>query len=152
MGLWESLEIEWMDYSLQSQSIASCYQQVRCMRSRKRTNLPYKQNSKYDAQKNKNELMEITLRNQIIPYNESTQFPGMTLNSKLYQKQHIDRVKAKAKRALNNIQVVVGKKRGGDCRTLKRLYSVICRSKIEQLPTIQHSHPRETKKLSSIHR
>ena len=47
--------------------------------------------------------MGITPRNQTIPYKESTQFLGMTLDSKLT-------VRAKAKQALNTIKVVAGKK------------------------------------------
>ena len=39
--------------------------------------------------------MEIILRNQIIPYKESTQFWRVTIDSSFNWKKHIDRVKAK---------------------------------------------------------
>ena len=43
------------------------------------------------------EPIEITPRNQIIPYKESTQFPGMTLDSRLNWEKHIDKVRTKTK-------------------------------------------------------
>ena len=55
------------------------------------------------------ELMEITLRNLITFYKESTHILGMTLDSRLNWEEHIDRVRAKAKRELNTIKVVAGK-------------------------------------------
>ena len=76
--------------------------------------------------------MEITLRNQIIVNKESTQYLGMTLESRLNWKEHIDKMRKKAKRALNTIKVVVDKKWEGDYRTLKKkLYSVVFRSKMD---------------------
>ena len=51
--------------------------------------------------------LEITIRNQIIPCKEHTQFQEMTLDNRMNWKEHIDRVRAKAKRTLSNI------KRGG---------------------------------------
>ena len=44
----------------------------------------------------------------------------MTLNSRLNWEEHIYRVRAKAKKTLNTIKVVAGKKWRGDLRTLKR--------------------------------
>ena len=44
---------------------------------------------------------------------------GMTLDSRLNWEEHINKLRAKAKRALNTIKVVVGKKWGGDLKTLK---------------------------------
>ena len=55
------------------------------------------------------ELMEITLRNLITFYKESTHILGMTLDSRLNWEEHIDRVRAKAKRELNTIKAVVSK-------------------------------------------
>ena len=46
--------------------------------------------------------MEITIRNQTIPNKENAQFLGMTLYSRLNWEEHIDKEKAKAKRALNS--------------------------------------------------
>ena len=77
------------------------------------------------------EPIEITLSNKIIPSKESTQFLGKTLNCRLNLKEHIDRVRAKEKKPLNTIKVVADKKWGEDYRTLKRLYSVVFRSKID---------------------
>ena len=79
--------------------------------------------------KRNKEPMEIILRNQIIPCKQSTQFLGMTLDSRLNLDEHIDRVKAE--RALKTIKVVAGKKKGKYQRTLKRLYSAVCRSKVD---------------------
>ena len=50
--------------------------------------------------------------NQIIPYKESTQFLGMTLDSRLNWEEHINKLRPKAKRALNTIKVVAGKNWG----------------------------------------
>ena len=70
--------------------------------------------------KREEEPMEILLGNQIIPYRESTQFLGMTLDSRLSWGEHIDKTRAKAKRALNIIKIVAGKKWGADRKTLKK--------------------------------
>ena len=59
--------------------------------------------------KRNEEPMEIMLRNNIIPSKVSTQFLGMTLDSMLYWEEHINKLRAKAKRALNNIKVVAGR-------------------------------------------
>ena len=59
------------------------------------------------------------LRNKIIPSKESTKFLGMTLDSRLSVEEHINKLKAKAKRALNTIKVVAGKKWGLDWKTQK---------------------------------
>ena len=72
-----------------------------------------------NRRKKKVEPKEITLRNKIKPNKESTQFLGMTLDSKLNWEKHIERVGAKAKRALNTIKVVASKKWEGCCRSLK---------------------------------
>ena len=58
--------------------------------------------------KRNNEPIEITLRNKIITNKENTQFLGMTLDSRLNWEEHVDRVRAKAKIALNTIKVVAG--------------------------------------------
>ena len=64
--------------------------------------------------------MEIMLRNEIIPSKESTHFLWMTLDSRLNWEDHINKLRAKAKRALNTIKVVVGRKWGGDPKTIKK--------------------------------
>ena len=43
----------------------------------------------------------------------------MKLGSRLNFKEHINKLRAKAKRTLNNIKVVAGKTLGGDQKTLK---------------------------------
>ena len=63
-------------------------------------------------------IMKITLRNQIIPYEENTQFLRKTRDSRLNWVEHIDRVRAKAKRKTNTIKLVAGKKQGGEYKTL----------------------------------
>ena len=50
------------------------------------------------------------LRSEIIPSKESTQFLGMILDSKLKWGEHNNKLRAKAKRALNTIRVIAGKK------------------------------------------
>ena len=74
--------------------------------------------------KRNEEPLEIRLRNENIPFKESTQFLGMTLDSRLNWEEHINNLKAKAKRALNTMKVVAGKK-WGVRTTLKKLYSAI---------------------------
>ena len=76
--------------------------------------------------------MEITSRNQIIPYKKSTQFLGITLHRRLNWKKHIDIVRMKAKRALNTIKVIASKKWKGDQK--------------------KNSFLRRTKKLDSTYR
>ena len=55
---------------------------------------------KHNIKKRKEEPIKITLRYQIIPYKESAQSLKMTLDSRFNWEEHIDRVRAKAKRAL----------------------------------------------------
>ena len=64
--------------------------------------------------KRNEEPLEIKLRNEIIPSKEITQVLGMTLDSRLNYKERINILRAKAKRPLNTIRVVSGKKWGGD--------------------------------------
>ena len=59
------------------------------------------------------------LRNDIIPLKDSTHFLGMTLDSRLNWEEHITKLRAKARRALNTIKVVEGKKWRGDWKPLK---------------------------------
>ena len=80
--------------------------------------------------KRNEEPLEIMLRNEFIPSKESTQFLGMTLDSRLNWEEHINKLRTKAKRELNIIKVVAGRKWGGDQKTLKKLYSAICTTKI----------------------
>ena len=63
--------------------------------------------------------MEITLRNQIIPYKESTQFLVITLDSRLNWEEHIDRI-----RELKTIKV---RGRSGNC---EKTVQWVCRCKI----------------------
>ena len=74
---------------------------------------------------------EIMLRNKIIPFKESIQFLGMTLDGRLNWEEHINKLRAKAMRALNTIRVVTSKKLAGDLKTLKKQNSAICRTKID---------------------
>ena len=53
--------------------------------------------------------LKIMLRNEIIPSNKNTQFLGMTFYSRLNWEKHFNKLRAKAKRALNAIRVVAGK-------------------------------------------
>ena len=76
-----------------------------------------------ESQKKTNDKpMEITLRNQTILYKKSTL---------INLEEHIVRIRAKAKQALNNMKVVAGKWWGGEWKTLNKLYSAICRLKIK---------------------
>ena len=52
--------------------------------------------------------MEIMPRNKIIPSKESIQFLGMILDNRLNWEEHINKLRAKVKRALNTIMVVAG--------------------------------------------
>ena len=69
------------------------------------TFLPSKTISMTFANRNE-EPIEIMLRNKIIPSIESTQFMGTTLDSRLNWEKHINKLKAKEKRALYIIRVV----------------------------------------------
>ena len=105
--------------------------------------------------KRNEEPTEIMLRNEIISSKESTHL-GMTLGSRLNWEEHINKLIAKAKRALNTIKVVAGKKWRGDRKPPKKLYSVICQTKIDydcQCSQIYNAVSAERlKKLDSIHR
>ena len=59
--------------------------------------------------KRNEEPLDIKLRNEAIPFKESTQFLGMTLDSRLNWEEHINNLKAKAKRALNTMKAIAGK-------------------------------------------
>ena len=63
----------------------------------------------YQSIKRNEESLEITLKTQTIPYKDTTQFLGMNLESKLNWEEHIVRVRAKTKKALNLIKVVACK-------------------------------------------
>ena len=59
------------------------------------------------------------LKNETIPSKERTQFLWMTLDNKLIWEEHIDKLRKKAKKALNTIKGVVRRKWGGDLKTIK---------------------------------
>ena len=59
--------------------------------------------------KRNEEQLEIKLRNEAIPFKESTRFLGMTLDIRLNWEKHINNLKAKAKRALNTLKAIAGK-------------------------------------------
>ena len=80
--------------------------------------------------KRNEEQIEIMLRNKIIPSKEGTQFLGMTLDNRLNWEENINKLRVKGKRVLNTIKVVSGNKLGGDVKKPKKLYSAICRRKI----------------------
>ena len=56
---------------------------------------------------------------QMVPYKENIQLLEMTLDSRLKWEEHINRVGAKAKRALNTVKVVANEKWNVDQKTLK---------------------------------
>ena len=74
------------------------------------------------------------LRNKIIPSKESNQFLRMTLDSRLNWEEHIKKLRAKAKRALNAIKMVVGKKRGGDYGC--QVYNTVSAERLKKLDSI----------------
>ena len=49
------------------------------------------------------------MRNKIISSKESTQFLGIAIDSKLSWEEHINKLRAKEKKALSTIKVVEGK-------------------------------------------
>ena len=75
--------------------------------------------------------IKIILRNEIIPLKKSTHFLGMTLDIRLNWEQHINKLRAKVRSALNTIKVVAEMKWGGDLKDPKNPYSAICRTKID---------------------
>ena len=76
----------------------------------------------------------------------------MTLDSRLNWDEHINRTWAKAKRALNTIKIVMRKKCGANKKTLRKLYSTICRSKIDYgCQLYSTAIPGRLKKLDSVH-
>ena len=85
------------------------------MGSRKMTDSPpqIKKTVRIIFRKRNEKPIEIMLRNEIIPSIESTKFLGITLDSRLKWEEHINKLRAKAKRALNTIKVAAGEKWGG---------------------------------------
>ena len=71
----------------------------------------------------------------------------MILDSRLNWEEHINKFRAKAKRALNTIKVEPGNKWGGDRQTLKKLYD---KNRLWLL-IIQYSFCRKTENLYIIH-
>ena len=51
------------------------------------------------------------MKNEIIPFKQNTQFLEMPLNSRLKWDEHINKLRAKEKGALNTISVVAGEKK-----------------------------------------
>ena len=114
---------------------------------RKTVSMPFRKRNK--------ELIEIMLRNEIIPSKESTQFLGMAIDSRLNWEEHtvLTKLRANAKRALSTIKVVAGKKWVGDRKTLKKLYIAICRTKIDYgCQLYKTAFAVRLKKLDIIHR
>ena len=67
-------------------------------------------NMRFRKKKKRNEEpIEIMLKHQIMLCKESTQFLAMTLDSRLNWEEHINKVRAKAKRAFNFIRMVAEK-------------------------------------------
>ena len=109
--------MEWMDHSLQMilqytvhfnkkpesgfQSIVRSDQQVRCRSSREGLTFSPRKIVGMKFRK-RNEEIEIMLSNKIIPCKESIQFLGITLDSRLNWEEHINNMRAKAKRAYKN--------------------------------------------------
>ena len=62
---------------------------------------------------------------------ESTQLLGVILDSRLNWDEHFNRVRTEAKKALNTIRVVVGKKWGRNKKNLKKLFSIMYSSKMD---------------------
>ena len=65
------------------------------------------------------ESIEIMLKNKIKHSKDSIHFLGMTLDNKLNWEKHINKLRVKAKRALNTTSVVTGTKWGGDRKNLE---------------------------------
>ena len=77
----------------------------------------------------------------------------MILDTRLNWVEHINKLRAKAKKALNTIRVVAGKKWGGDWKILIKLYSAICSTKMDYGCQIYNTASAwRLKKLDSIHR
>ena len=77
----------------------------------------------------------------------------MIPDSRLNWEEYITKLRAKAKRTLDIIKVVAGKKLGRDQKTLKKLDSAICRTKIDIGCQIYNTASEgRLKKLDSIHR
>ena len=90
------------------------------------------------------------LRNEVIPTKESTQFLGMTLDSRLNWEEHINKLRAKAKKYYKGSSK---NKWGGVHKTLKKLNNVISRTKIDYCCQLYNTASAVgLKKLDSIHR
>ena len=73
--------------------------------------------------KRNEEHLEIKLRDETIPFKESTRFLGMTLDSRLNWEEYINNLKAKAKRSLNTMKAIAGKNGVGQ-ENSKKSYTI----------------------------
>ena len=72
----------------------------------------------------------------------------MTLDSRLNWEEHIEKTRAKAKRALNIIKIVAGKKWGADRKALKKTVLRFMQIKNRLwMSNIWHRHHKQTKKI-----
>ena len=77
------------------------------------------------------EVPTLTLNGNILPYENTVKFLGMTLDKKLTWSNHIDNLKVKVKNSLNILKVVSGFDWGADKKSLLKLYNTLCRSKLD---------------------
>ena len=127
--------MEWMDHSLQMIWQYTLQQEIRewqpelCMGSRERFDiLPPTKTVSMIFRKRNEEPMEIMLRNEIIPSKESTQFLGMTLDSRLNWEEQI---KSQNKESIKYYKGGSWKEMGRRSKNPKKLYCAICRTKID---------------------
>ena len=73
----------------------------------------------------------LTLKGNILPFEDTVKFLGMTLDKKLTWSLHIDKLKVEVKRSLNILRVVSGFNWGADRKSLLNLYNSLCRSKLD---------------------
>ena len=73
----------------------------------------------------------LTIKGNIILYEDQVKFLGMTFDKRLTWGPHIDKLKVKVKESLNILKVVSSFDWGAERKALIKLYDSLCRSKLD---------------------
>ena len=107
---------------------------------------------RFTRRRKQEQVPTLTLKGSIISYEERVKFLGVIFDSKLTFGPHIDDLVSKTKKSLNILKVVSSFNWGADRTSLLRLYSALCRSKMDYACQIYSAACRtHLKKLDVVH-
>lgn len=90
---------------------------------------------------------DLYLYNQLIEYKPTFKFLGMTWDNKLTWLPHITALKNSTKKMVGMLKSISAQEWGGDKHTLRHLYQIFIRPKIDYGSIVYHSAPRTTSNL-----